>query len=149
MKKRERARRRDVVLPEDACSSCGATMKPRVGDLTYPVNEETILVPRIAHLHCAACGEEVLDVSSARKLREGAFAIYRRRHRLLSGRHIRDLRNRLGLTQVELARLLRLGPNTLSRWESGANVQSGAMDVLLRLLRDLPDALPYLRGQAA
>jgi len=53
------------------------------------------------------------------------------------------------LTQAELAQLLRLGGNTLSRWEAGRNVQSAAMDVLLRLIRDLPGSLEYLREHAA
>jgi DNA-binding transcriptional regulator YiaG len=42
-------------------------------------------------------------------------------------------------------RLLRLGGNTVSRWEAGRNVQSAAMDVLLRLIRDLPGSVEYLR----
>ena len=60
-----------------------------------------------------------------------------------------SLRERPGLTQVELWRLLRLGSNTISRWESGRNVQTAAMDVLLRLIRDLPGSLDYLRNHAA
>lgn len=124
-------------------------MTPRKGALTYPVNEERISVPQIAHLRCPGCGEQVLDATSARRLREGALAGYRRRHRLLTAEQIRAIRDKRGLTQSELAGLLRLGPNTLSRWESGANVQSAAMDVLLRMLRDLPNALPYLRRHAA
>ena len=55
----------------------------------------------------------------------------------------------LGLTQGELARLLGLGPNTLSRWEAGRNAQSAAMDILLRLVRDVPGSLNYLRSRAA
>jgi DNA-binding transcriptional regulator YiaG len=50
---------------------------------------------------------------------------------------------------AELAQLLRLGGNTLSRWEAGRNVQSAAMDVLLRLIRDVPASLEYLRAHAA
>jgi len=59
------------------------------------------------------------------------------------------LRERFGLTQAELVRLLRLGQNTLSRWEAGRNVQTAAMDVLLRVLRDVPGGLEYLRKHAA
>jgi len=39
--------------------------------------------------------------------------------------------------------------NTASRWESGRNVQSAAMDMLLRLIRDVPGSIPYLRARAA
>jgi transcriptional regulator with XRE-family HTH domain len=49
----------------------------------------------------------------------------------------------------DLARLLRLGANTVSRWESGRNVQTAAMDILLRLIRDLPGSIDYLREHAA
>ncbi len=42
-----------------------------------------------------------------------------------------------------------LGANTVSRWESGRNVQTAAMDMLLRLIRDLPGSIDYLRDHAA
>ena len=68
---------------------------------------------------------------------------------ILSAEQIRAIRNRHDLTQADLARLLRLGGNTISRWEAGRNVQTAAMDVLLRLIRDLPGAFTYLRDHAA
>jgi hypothetical protein len=37
---------------------------------------------------------------------------------------------------------------SFSRWESGSNVQIAAMGVLLRLVRDLPGSLAYLRKRA-
>jgi putative zinc finger/helix-turn-helix YgiT family protein len=67
----------------------------------------------------------------------------------LSADEIRAIREQFGLTQSELARLLHLGANTISRWESGRNVQTEAMEMLLRLLRDLPGSLAYLRRHAA
>jgi putative zinc finger/helix-turn-helix YgiT family protein len=91
----------------------------------------------------------VLRLDESRRLRERAIALYREKYRLLSADGIRSLRRRFGLTQGGLARLLRLGGNTISRWESGRNVQTAAMDVLLRLIRDLPGSLEYLRRRAA
>jgi putative zinc finger/helix-turn-helix YgiT family protein len=91
----------------------------------------------------------VLRFDDARKLRQQALEIYRRKYGLLSADKIRSIRERLGLTQSELGRLLRLGRNTISRWEAGRNVQTGAMDLLLRLVRDLPGSLDYLRNHAA
>jgi hypothetical protein len=52
-------------------------------------------------------------------------------------------------TQGQFARLLHLGANTISRWESGRNVQTEAMEMFLRLIRDLPGSLDYLRRHAA
>ena len=68
---------------------------------------------------------------------------------LLSADEIRTIRDQFNLTQTDLARLLRLGANTVSRWESGRNVQTAAMDILLRMIRDLPGSIEYLRQHAA
>lgn len=124
-------------------------MKEKRGHLRLPVNGEEIGVPNAAHLSCRKCGEVVLRFGDARRLGEDAIAIYRKRHGLLSADDIRAIRERFNLTQGELARLLRLGANTISRWESGRNVQTAAMDVLLRLIRDLPGSIDYLRDHAA
>lgn len=136
-------------LPPDACPLCGGPMRARKGRLTYPVNGEKIAVPGASFLKCAKDGEVVLRLDDARHLRERALGLYRNKYDLLSSDEIRSLRERLHLTQGALARLLRLGNNTLSRWEAGRNVQTAAMDVLLRLVRDLPGGLRYLREHAA
>ena len=140
------ARRR--ALPDDACPRCRTTMVERRSALKMPVNGEDVSVPSAMHLRCPKCDEVVLRFSDARRLQEDAIAVYRKKHGLLSADEIRALRERFGLTQSELARLLHLGANTVSRWESGRNVQTEAMEMLLRLLRDLPGSLDYLRQHA-
>lgn len=117
--------------------------------LRLPVNGKEIAVPSAAHLRCPKCGEILLRYQDSRRVGEDAIAIYRRKHGLLSADEIRAIRERFDLTQTDLARLLRLGANTVSRWESGRNVQSAAMDMLLRLIRDVPGSIPYLRDRAA
>ena len=149
MRSRKTAPRRGRVLPEGACPACGTTMVEKRGTLRLPVNGEEIAVPSAAHLSCPRCGEVVLRFQDSRRLGEDAIAIYRRKHGLLSADEIRAIRERFALTQADLARLLRLGANTVSRWESGRNVQTGAMDMLLRLIRDLPGSIDYLRDQSA
>jgi len=124
-------------------------MQEKRGRLSLPVNGEEVVVPSASHLFCPKCHEVVLRLREARRLREDAIAAYRKKHDLLSAAEIRAIRKRFGLTQAALSRLLRLGANTASRWESGRNVQTGAMDVLLRLIRDLPSSIEYLRKHAA
>ena len=124
-------------------------MVERRSALRTPVNGEEVSVPSAAHLRCPKCDEIVLRLSDARRLQEDAIAIYRKKHGLLSADEIRAIREHFDLTQAELARLLHLGANTISRWESGRNVQTEAMEVLLRLLRDLPGSFTYLRRHAA
>ncbi len=45
---------------------------------------------------------------------------------------------------------IEVGRLTVSKsWESGRNVQTAAMDILLRLIRDIPGSIEYLRDLAA
>lgn len=141
--------RRGVALAADACPTCGTPMVERRAVLRLPVNGEEIAVPGATHLRCPKCHEVVLRFQDAKRLGEDAIAIYRKKHDLLSADAIRALREHFGLTQADLGHLLRLGANTVSRWEAGRNVQTGAMDMLLRLLRDLPGGIDYVRRHAA
>ena len=141
--------RRGTALPADACPRCGTGMLERRATLRLPVNGDEIAVPTATHLRCPTCHEVVLRFQDARRLQEDAIAIYRRKHDLLSADEIRALRERFDLTQADLAHLLRLGANTISRWEAGRNVQTAAMDMLLRMLRDVPGGIEYVRGHAA
>lgn len=137
------------ILNSEACPSCGSEMKASVGNLKFVVNGTEVNVPESPSLKCPKCKEIVLRLDEARKLRERAHDLYRKQFGLLSAEEIRSLRERLTLTQGELGQLLGLGQNTLSRWESGRNVQSVAMDYLLRVVRDVPGTLDYLKKLAA
>ena len=124
-------------------------MKEKRGKLKLPVNGEEITVPDATYLSCPKCREVVLRFNDARRLRQRALEIYRVTYGLLTADEIRSIRERHGLTQAEMARLLRLGGNTISRWEAGRNVQTASMDMLLRMIRDVPGSLDYLRKHAA
>lgn len=137
------------TLPADACPVCGTTMREHRGKLSFPVNGEKVVVSNALHLRCPRDGEVVLRLDDARHLRERGLELYREKYRLLSADEIRSIRERLQMTQGGLAKLLRLGGNTLSRWEAGRNVQTAAMDVLLRLIRELPDSVKFLREHVA
>ena len=136
-------------LADNSCPRCGTVMKEAASQLSFPINGEEIAVQGSPHLRCHKCDEIVLRLDESRRLRECALELYRKQYGLLPGVEIRRLRERLKLTQGQLAELLRLGVNTISRWESGRNVQTAAMDVLLRLVRDVPGSIEYLRALAA
>ena len=143
------SRERPVVLPDDACPTCGTSMEQSNAELPFVVNGEKVTVPGVPHLACPSCGEVVLRYEESKLLRGRAVDACRRSHDLLGAEEIRALRERLGLTQARFAALLKLGLNTVSRWESGRNVQSAAMDLLLKLVRDVPSTVDYLNRSAA
>ena len=124
-------------------------MREKRGKLKLPVNGEEIGVPDAMHLSCPKCHEIVLRFDDARRLRQRALEIYRAKYGLLTAGEIRSIREHHDLTQAEMARLLRLGGNTISRWEAGRNVQTASMDMFLRMIRDVPASLDYLRKHAA
>src|SRR5574341_1829058 len=150
MKAKLKARaKRGRELPDDACPTCGATMRNVRSKVSVSVNGEKVAVPDVPHLRCPKCGDGLFSLAVARDLERRSIDLYRAKYSLLLAHEIRAIREQHGLTQAEPAQLLRLGGNTLSRWEAGRNVQTAAMDVLLRLIRDLPGSLEYLREHAA
>lgn len=62
---------------------------------------------------------------------------YRIKNNLMTSCEIVELRERYGLSQIDLARLLGWGEATISRYESKA-IQDDAYDMMLRIIRDNP-----------
>lgn len=65
---------------------------------------------------------------------------------LLQPDQIKDLRNRLDLTQKEISELLQIGEKSWSRWENGRERPSRSMNILIRSLADGKIDPNYLRG---
>jgi putative zinc finger/helix-turn-helix YgiT family protein len=68
---------------------------------------------------------------------------------LLSPKEIKALRDRLGVTQKEIAELLQIGAKSWSRWENGRERPSRSMNILMRALDDGKMDLNYLRSLRA
>jgi putative zinc finger/helix-turn-helix YgiT family protein len=139
----------DAPLPNNACPQCGSMMEQKQAPLSYQVHGEDVEVPDVWHLACGRCGEVVFSLDQATAWSKAAMQRYRHEHGLLSAGEIRALREHLGLSQSELAGLLRLDMVTIARWESDRQTQTMTLDVLLRMLRDVPGNLDYLRARAA
>jgi len=75
-------------------------------------------------------GEEFLTPESS----ELVERVKARHLGLLTGKDIKVMRKRLGLSQKELTALLDCGDKSLSRWENGRGYPTGIVNRLLRLL---------------
>ena len=113
--------KREVVLPYDACPQCAVAMREKRGKLKLPVNGEEITVPDATHLSCPKCHEVVLRFDDARRLRQRALEIYRAKYGLLTADEIRSIRERHGLTQAEMARLV---PSVVTRSLDGKQAET-------------------------
>ena len=130
------------------CVECArGMMRDAVGTVTTVVNQEKVTVTRAHHLACDQCGAVQYTSEQMGLIETRAHRIYRKKYHLLSPEEVVALREQAGLSQSAMAKLLRLGPNTISRWETDRNVQTASLDLLLRVLRD--DGVEHLRALAA
>lgn len=73
---------------------------------------------RLETLECSACGERLASAANLERF-ELRVAVELARAGLASGEAMRFMRKTLGLQALELAELLRVTPETVSRWETG------------------------------
>src|SRR5262245_1930245 len=88
----------------------------------------TVTVRDLDVLECEACHARMLPDAASKRLTEAL----RREAGLLMPAEIRRKRELLGLSQKLLANHLNVAAETVSRWETGAQIQQRAMDLFLR-----------------
>lgn len=98
------------------------------------VKGESFLIP-VSLWKCLECKEEFEDPNHPIDELDLAYREYRAKHRMLQPEEIRQIREEIGLTQAELARLLGWSPATISRYENGA-LQESSHDNLLHSLQE-------------
>jgi putative zinc finger/helix-turn-helix YgiT family protein len=92
---------------------------------------------------CARCGEHILPPALIARIEAERY----RMEGLLSPIEVREARTRIGLTQIEMARLLGVGDKTYTRWELGLSTQTKSMDNLVRLADQHPEVLLEIEAQ--
>jgi len=120
------------------CLECGNIMKTSDDVIEYKVRGEVFKIQGIPHSICNSCGEVDIGLESAAALSDQANELYRKKHGLLTPVEIRQIRERLGVTQQQFERIIGAAKTTLSRWESGSIMQPCVADTLLRVIRDHP-----------
>ncbi len=97
---------------------------------------------------CDCCGSEQTNAVQARLNKRAVMAFRKRVDGLLTGAEVRTLREQLGISQAEAAKIFGGGPVAFSKYESDDVVQSEAMDKLLRVVSDVPEAFELLARRA-
>jgi putative zinc finger/helix-turn-helix YgiT family protein len=104
-----------------------------------------VTIPDLTVFRCGNCGTVVLGDEANVRISDAV----RRAALLLPPDEIRRRREQLGLTQRGLADLLGIADATLSRWETGAQIQQRSFDRFLRLVFDVAPARDYLAAGVA
>jgi len=97
---------------------------------------------------CDVCGSEQSNAVQLRANKRAMIAFKKQVDGLLTGTQVRDLRERLGISQAEAAQIFGGGPVAFSKYESDDVSQSGAMDKLLRLADNIPQVFAHLTKEA-
>lgn len=129
----------------DYCIECGEPLTTTNDPVEYLVRGERVAVEGLVYEKCSGCAEEYYPAGVANEIQRRANDEYRRRHNLLTGEEIKEIRVGLSLSQSDFENLLGVGPKTVIRWEKGTVIQSTAADRLMKLLRDMPKAHVLLR----
>ena len=132
------------------CVDCKAKeVFPKVTDYTTTVKHDgrayTIRIPDLAIPTCRKCGTQTFSVGDDDRI----IAALRAQLGLLTPQEIHDLRGQHELSQQEMAEQLGVAQETISRWETGALIQSRAMDNLLRLFFESEEVRILLRRRFA
>ena len=93
---------------------------------------------------CDSCGSDQADIPQTRLNKRCTVAFKKQVDGLLTGSEVKSVREKLGLTQSEAARIFGGGPVAFSKYESDDVAQSEAMDRLLRVAVEVPEAFEYL-----
>jgi len=120
------------------CPKCKAEVESTVREIseTYPVKGEGITIKAQVRF-CNVCGEDIWDDELDSKNLLNAYAEYRRKHGLLQPDEIREIRERLGLSQVAFARALGFGDKTIARFENGTIADQAHNNLITLMARKL------------
>jgi putative zinc finger/helix-turn-helix YgiT family protein len=130
------------------CGKCGEEAVeretlPYSTVIPYDGRSYSVEVPEFRVPRCKNCGAMVFDDSANDQITDAL----RRQVGLLPPERIRANRESLGLTQRDFANLLGVGESTVSRWETGSQIQQKCLDRLMRLFFAFPAVRDALFSQ--
>ncbi len=117
-------------------------------DVDFTYKEQTVQIQREV-LTCSICGESFFQSKDERAIEKLLTDRRRTVDGLLTSGEIRNIRKQFEMTQMEFAQYLRVSQKTFVRYESGQVTQSYAMDDLLRILQQYPEAMHLFTQQTA
>jgi|ERR1017187_2427129 putative zinc finger/helix-turn-helix YgiT family protein len=140
--------RHDALLPPPECPDCESSefvVRERDQTLQYGRGDSTVNVPCLIPTYvCSECGCEWTG-PEAEDIRHDAVCRHLRR---LTPYEVFRIRGQSHLSQAEFSRITGFGEASLSRWETGTQIQNAACDRLLRLIKADCTNLELLRQMA-
>ncbi|MCK9247320.1 MAG: type II toxin-antitoxin system MqsA family antitoxin [Anaerolineaceae bacterium] len=129
------------------CPQCDeGALHPTTYTDSFKYGAGEVEVSGLQCFECDSCGAETLSPEQIVANQNLIADAKRQKAGLLSADEIRLIRNRLGLSQKTASQLFGGGENAFSKYERGVVIQSEPMDMLLRLVSEVPAAFEYLKA---
>lgn len=127
------------------CDKCKQLVNTKIINKTeeYEVFGEKIQIVSEIRI-CAECGKELFDEELDEKTLNKVYDQYKIKNNLLSAEEIVQIRNKYGLSQRSLAKLLGWGDKTIFRYENGS-LQNKTHNYILEQLKDENNMFKYLQ----
>ena len=130
------------------CSKCGSIDIVKRNSPFEFVHNGTRICIEDNQSYCETCGN-ISYIGSQISAHERAVAdAIRKVDSLLSADELRIIRLKYGLRQVDMEKILGLGPKTWTRWERGKVTPTKATDRFIRALAEYPDIAQKLFADA-
>ena len=131
---------------DSLCPICGeGTLIEKTTNNVREINGVTRIIPLHSSI-CSVCGSELATPHQTRINKRTMVAFDKEVNGLLTGAQVKKIREHLKLTKAEAARLFGGGPVAFNKYENNDVSQSVAMDKLIRLASNVPEALDYLKA---
>lgn len=122
-------------MNQTPCPMCGKnSLTEKHGEYRFEPPEAipggAIVVPDTMWYECGACHEQIVSPALEQAIERERC----RRLGLLTPEEIKAVRERTGLSAVDMATLLGVGEKTYTRWENGRSLQNKSNDTLIRLV---------------
>lgn len=135
-------------MSNNTCPLCGeGTIKESLNTKTYEYKGRRTHVKNVLIRKCDTCNESFEMLDDNEHVYKELTQFRRRVDKLLTPSEIQEIRKHFNMTQEELARKLGVAQKTFARYESGAVIQGKAMDHLLRILKEMPEAMDVIEGK--
>ena len=129
----------------DTCPVCGSgTIRVEKRPETFEYKGQSLTLELTVYL-CDVCEESFFDNKEMKKYQRAIKDFQRRVDGLLTSTEIKQIREKYGISQRELASILGIAEKSIAKYEAGFVAKSKAMDNLLRIIEKFPDVLKYLK----
>ncbi|MBI4537145.1 MAG: helix-turn-helix domain-containing protein [candidate division NC10 bacterium] len=118
------------------CLDCGTRMRAhRNRTIPYPESGiPNLWLKGITVYRCRRCAAELPEIPNSRRLHRGIADWLAQEPRPLSGPEFRFLRKQMGLRAQDLAEIVGVQRESVTRWETGAEPIGPPSDRLIRLV---------------